>query len=63
MKNKIIIGSRGSKLALIQANWTKSELEARYPGIEIVIKEIYTQGDKITDVQLSKLGGVGLFTK
>lgn len=62
-KEKIIIGSRGSKLALIQSNWVKSSLEANHPDTEFIIKEISTKGDKITDVPLSRLGGVGLFTK
>lgn len=62
-KEKVIIGSRGSKLALIQSNWVKSELEKNNPGLEVAIKEISTKGDKITDVPLSRLGGVGLFTK
>lgn len=62
-KKRIIIGSRGSKLALIQSNWVKSALEANRPDIEFTIKEISTKGDKITDVPLSRLGGVGLFTK
>ncbi|GJQ58555.1 MAG: hydroxymethylbilane synthase [Candidatus Scalindua sp. AMX11] len=60
---KVVIGSRGSKLALIQANWVKTELEARYPETEFVIEKIKTTGDKITDVPLAKIGGVGLFTK
>ena len=62
-KEKLIIGSRGSKLALIQSNWVKDTLAAQYPNIEFTIKEISTKGDKITDVPLSRLGGVGLFTK
>ena len=62
-KEKIVIGSRASKLAMIQSNWVKSELEARYSGLEVMIKEISTKGDRITDVPLSRLGGVGLFTK
>jgi len=62
-KEKIVIGSRASKLALIQSNWTKSELETRFSGLDVIIKEISTKGDRITDVPLSRLGGVGLFTK
>lgn len=62
-KEKIIIGSRGSKLALIQSNWARSTLADKFPDKEFVIKEISTKGDKITDVPLSRLGGVGLFTK
>ncbi len=60
---RIIIGSRGSKLALVQSNWVKSELERCSPGLEVTIEKISTKGDKITDVPLSRLGGKGLFTK
>ncbi len=62
-KDKIIIGSRASKLAMIQSNWTKSTLESTFPDVEVVIKNISTKGDRITDAPLSRLGGVGLFTK
>lgn len=63
MKKKIIIGTRGSKLALWQANWVKSELEKKYPDIEVSLEKIKTTGDKILDVPLSRVGGKGLFTK
>ncbi|OHB86969.1 MAG: hydroxymethylbilane synthase [Planctomycetes bacterium RIFCSPHIGHO2_02_FULL_40_12] len=62
-RNKIVIGSRGSKLALIQANWVKSQLEKANKEIEFIIEIIKTTGDKITDVPLSKIGNIGLFTK
>ncbi|MCR4289649.1 MAG: hydroxymethylbilane synthase [Candidatus Scalindua sp.] len=62
-RNKIVIGSRGSKLALIQANWVKSELEKANKEIEFTIEIIKTTGDNITDVPLSKIGSIGLFTK
>ena len=62
-KNKYIIGSRGSELALWQSNWVKSELEKLFMGIEIEIKIIKTKGDKILDVSLSKIGDKGLLTK
>jgi hydroxymethylbilane synthase len=62
-RDKIVIGSRGSKLALIQANWIKSELEKANKEIEFTIEVIKTTGDKITDVPLSKIGNIGLFTK
>lgn len=62
-KKKIIIGTRGSKLALWQANWVKSELEKRYPDIEVTLDRIKTTGDKILDVPLAKVGGKGLFVK
>jgi hydroxymethylbilane synthase len=62
-RNKIVIGSRGSKLALIQANWVKSELEKANKEIEFVIDVIKTTGDKILDTPLAKIGDIGLFTK
>ena len=62
-RNKIIIGSRGSKLALIQANWVKAQLEESNKETEFVIEIIKTTGDKITDAPLARIGGVGLFTK
>src|ERR1035437_1011414 len=55
------IGSRGSQLALWQANYTKDRLETR--GVGCGIEIIHTKGDKITDVPLNKVGGKGLFTK
>lgn len=63
MKKKVVIGTRGSQLALWQANWVKSELEKRYPDIEVSLTKIKTTGDKITDVPLAKVGGKGLFVK
>ena len=60
---KLIIGSRGSKLALWQANHIADSLRAGHEGLEVEIKVIRTKGDKILDVALSKVGGKGLFTK
>ena len=63
---KIIIGSRGSKLALIYAERAKSEIMkfSKISGIEDVeIKSITTKGDTIQNVRLSDLGGKGLFSK
>jgi len=62
-RNKIVIGSRGSKLALTQANLIKSQLEEANEEIEFAIEIIKTTGDKITDVPLAKIGNIGLFTK
>ncbi len=59
----ITIGTRGSALALWQANWVKSELERRYPGIAVGMEIIKTKGDKILDVPLARVGGKGLFVK
>ncbi len=60
---RIKIGTRGSKLALWQANWVKSALESidSHLCAELVI--IKTKGDKITDVPLAEVGGKGLFVK
>jgi len=57
------LGTRGSALALWQANWTKTELEKRWPELTIDLVPIKTSGDKILDVPLAKIGGKGLFTK
>ncbi len=67
MKNrKIIIGSRGSKLALIYAEKARENIlrYAKNYGIEeVVIKQIVTKGDQIQDKRLSEMGGKGLFSK
>lgn len=60
---KIIVGSRKSKLALTQTNWFINELKSAGVPFEFEVKEIVTKGDKILDVQLSKVGGKGLFVK
>jgi len=57
------IGTRASQLALWQANWVKSELEKRYPDMEVTLTKIKTIGDKILDVPLAQVGGKGLFVK
>ncbi len=63
MRKHFIIGSRGSKLALWQADWVKSRLEGSQPGVEIRIEIIKTSGDVMRDVPLSVIGGKGVFTK
>ena len=67
MKNrKIIIGSRGSKLALIYAEKAKEKIlkHSKDFGIEeVIIKEIVTKGDQVQDKRLSEVGGKGLFSK
>ena len=64
MKNKkIIIGSRGSKLALIYAERARTELLRNLEIESIDIKSITTTGDAITDIRLSEYGGKGLFCK
>jgi hydroxymethylbilane synthase len=61
--NKISIGTRGSKLALWQAEWVQSELKRLNPDLEIEINKIKTTGDKVLDVPLAKVGGKSLFVK
>jgi len=63
LKQKIVIGSRGSELALWQSNFIKKELEKRNKNVSVEIKIIKTKGDKILDVALSKIGDKSLFTK
>jgi hydroxymethylbilane synthase len=63
MKNTIKIGTRGSQLALYQANLTKKLLLEKFPEATVEIIIIKTKGDKILDVALSKIGDKGLFTK
>ena len=60
---RLRIGTRASQRALWQANWTKAQLEQRYPGIEVELVKIKTIGDKILDVPLAQVGGKGLFVK
>ena len=59
---KVVIGSRGSVLALWQAEHIKSRMRDEL-GIGAEIKVVKTKGDKILDVPLAKIGGKGLFTK
>ena len=65
INKKIIIGSRGSKLALNYAERAKNEICAKLNIKEknLEIKKIITEGDKIKDVRLSDTGGKGLFSK
>ncbi len=63
MRKEIRIGTRASALALWQAEWVKSELEKKHPGVKVSLTKIKTTGDKILDVPLAKVGGKGLFVK
>ena len=64
MNKKIIIGSRGSKLALIYAQIAKDKIieNTHLKDQDIIIKEITTKGDQVQDVRLSEVGGKGLFS-
>lgn len=59
----IRIGSRKSQLALVQTYWVQEQLQKTYPDITFEVHTMSTQGDKILDVALAKIGDKGLFTK
>jgi len=61
--DKLRIASRRSQLAMVQTKWVKQELEKSHPNLVISIEAMATQGDKILDVALAKIGDKGLFTK
>ena len=61
-RRELVIGTRGSKLALWQSEYIKAKIEA-LTGLPVTLKIIKTTGDKILDVPLAKVGGKGLFTK
>ncbi len=63
MKKNIRIGTRGSKLALWQANWVKSQIKKNFTKAQVEIIKIKTTGDKILDRPLAMVGGKGLFVK
>src|SRR3954471_18512498 len=63
MSEKFVIGSRGSDLALWQANYVKTSLENLFPEDQFEIKIIHTTGDQVLDMALSKIGDKGLFTR
>ncbi|HVF50602.1 MAG TPA: hydroxymethylbilane synthase [Pyrinomonadaceae bacterium] len=63
MQRQFIIGSRGSKLALWQAEWVRARLLSLEPPAEVRIEVIKTSGDVLRDVPLSVIGGKGVFTK
>ncbi len=59
----IRIGSRGSRLALVQAEWVRDRVAERHPDLRVEIEIINTKGDKILDAPLAMIGDKGLFTK
>ena len=63
MINRIRIGSRGSKLALWQANFVKHTIENNFHSIPVSLNIIQTQGDKDQATSLTHIGGQGVFTK
>jgi hydroxymethylbilane synthase len=63
MPSELKIGTRGSQLALFQANWVRDQLFRAHPGLKVTLIKIKTTGDKIQDAPLAKIGGKGLFVK
>lgn len=59
----LVIGSRSSRLAMVQAQYVRDLVKKFYPDLDVGIRTIKTTGDKITDVALSRIGDKGLFTK
>ncbi|HEX2229638.1 MAG TPA: hydroxymethylbilane synthase [Candidatus Binatia bacterium] len=57
------IGTRGSALALAQANWVKNEIERQRPGTVVSLEIIKTSGDRFVEASLQAIGGKGVFTK
>ena len=63
MKTKLIIGSRGSKLALQQSHWVRDQILNKNPNVEISLQTIKTTGDRDSTSALSLMGGKGVFVK
>lgn len=63
MTSLIRIATRKSALALWQAEFVKAQLEHFHPGLQVELVPMSTQGDKILDTPLAKIGGKGLFVK
>ncbi|HEY5649211.1 MAG TPA: hydroxymethylbilane synthase [Nitrospiria bacterium] len=61
--DRLVIGTRGSALAVCQSGMVRDEIARDLPGTEVVLETIKTTGDKITDVPLAQVGGKGLFVK
>ena len=62
-RSSVVIGTRGSTLALWQAEWVQARLKELAPDLSVSLQRIKTSGDKILDVPLAKIGGKGLFVK
>ena len=62
-RQQIRIATRGSPLALWQAEHVSARLQAMYPGLDVSLLTMKTRGDKLLDAPLAKVGGKGLFVK
>jgi len=63
MKNKVIMGTRGSRLAMIQAHIVASAMRHAHPSIEIEIRKIVTEGDRNRNINIDEVGNTGIFVK
>ena len=62
-RRSLVIGTRGSRLAVWQAEWVQAQLKESAPDVTVTLRRIKTSGDKILDVPLATIGGKGLFVK
>jgi hydroxymethylbilane synthase len=62
-RSTVVLGTRGSKLAVQQSEWVQRQLQALAPHVKVTLQKIQTSGDKILDVPLAQIGGKGLFVK
>jgi hydroxymethylbilane synthase len=62
-RSQLVLGTRGSKLAVHQSEWVQARLKELAPHVTVTLRRIHTAGDKILDVPLAKIGGKGLFVK
>jgi len=62
-RSTVVLGTRGSKLAVQQSEWVQAQLHALVPHVTVTLRKIQTSGDKILDVPLAQIGGKGLFVK
>lgn len=62
-RSSLVLGTRGSKLAVCQSEWVQARLKELAPDVDVTLRRIQTSGDKILDVPLAKIGGKGLFVK
>ena len=63
MRNRLVIGTRGSALALWQAKYVAKEIETAFSNLSVDLQIFKTKGDHILDRPLAEIGGKGLFTK
>jgi len=62
-RSSLVLGTRGSRLAVWQAEWVQARLQEIAPSVTVALRRIKTSGDMIVDVPLAAIGGKGLFVK